>query len=94
MIPSGQPISDDLKVRKFADLQARREPDMNRTGARAGWDGDSHLGGSIRSRQKPNLHGLTTSRLTKVNVFSFCPPLTAPALAQRLLQPRSLQRVA
>ena len=44
MIPSGQPISDDLKVRKFADLQARREPDMNRTGARAGWDGDESSG--------------------------------------------------
>ena len=34
MIPAGEPISDDLKVRKFADLQARREPDMNRTAAR------------------------------------------------------------
>ena len=44
MIPSGQPISDDLKVRKFADLQARREPDMNRTDARAGWDGDESSG--------------------------------------------------
>ena len=40
MIPSGQPINDDLKVRKFADLQARREPEMNKTVARAGWDGD------------------------------------------------------
>ena len=44
MISSGQPINDDLKVRKFADLQARREPDMNSTGARAGWDGDELSG--------------------------------------------------
>ena len=29
---------------KVADLQARREPDMNRTGARAGWDGDELSG--------------------------------------------------
>jgi hypothetical protein len=44
MIPAGQPINDDLKARKFADLQARRGPDMNRTGARAGWDGDESSG--------------------------------------------------
>jgi hypothetical protein len=34
MIPAGQPINEDLETRKVADLQARREPDMNRTGAR------------------------------------------------------------
>jgi hypothetical protein len=39
MIPAGERISDALKARKFADLQTRREPDMNRTGARAGCDG-------------------------------------------------------
>jgi hypothetical protein len=44
MSPSGQPINDDLKVRKFADLQARREPEMNKIGARAGWDGDGSSG--------------------------------------------------
>ena len=44
MLPSGQPLNDDLKVRKFADLQARREPDMNRAGARVGWDGDGSSG--------------------------------------------------
>jgi hypothetical protein len=41
MIPGGQPINDDLKARKFADLHAHREPDMNRTG---GWDGDESPG--------------------------------------------------
>jgi len=40
MKPARQPINDDLKARKFAKLQARREPDMNGTGARAGLDGD------------------------------------------------------
>jgi hypothetical protein len=40
MIPARQPINDDLKARKFAKLQARREPDMNGTDARAGLDGD------------------------------------------------------
>ena len=35
MIPAGQPINEDLETRKVADLQARREPDMNRTGARS-----------------------------------------------------------
>jgi hypothetical protein len=44
MIPAGQPINDDLKARKFAELQARREPDMNTTVARAGWDGDKSSG--------------------------------------------------
>ncbi|HEX3340846.1 MAG TPA: hypothetical protein VHT68_16945 [Pseudolabrys sp.] len=38
MISAGQPIDDDLEVNKFADLNARREPAMNGTGARAGWD--------------------------------------------------------
>jgi hypothetical protein len=41
MAPAGQPTNDDLKARKFAELQARREPDMNTTGAGAGWDGDA-----------------------------------------------------
>jgi hypothetical protein len=31
MIPAGQPINEDLEARKVADLQVRREPDMNRT---------------------------------------------------------------
>ena len=44
MIPAGQPINEDLEARKFADLQARREPDMNTTVARAGWDGDMSSG--------------------------------------------------
>jgi hypothetical protein len=35
MIPAGQPINEDLEARKVADLQARREPDMNRTGTRS-----------------------------------------------------------
>ena len=35
MIPAGQPIYEDLEAKKFANLQARREPDMNRTGARS-----------------------------------------------------------
>jgi hypothetical protein len=35
MIPAGQPINEDLEARKVADLQARREPDMKRTGARS-----------------------------------------------------------
>jgi hypothetical protein len=35
MIPAGQPINEDLETKKFANLQARREPDMNRTGARS-----------------------------------------------------------
>ena len=39
MIPAGERINDALEPRKFADLQTRREPDMNRTGARAGCDG-------------------------------------------------------
>ena len=43
MIPAEQPINDDLKVRQFADLHARREPFMNGTGARAG-DGDPSSG--------------------------------------------------
>ncbi len=33
MIPAGQPIKEDLEARKFANLQARREPDLNRTSA-------------------------------------------------------------
>jgi hypothetical protein len=44
MIPAGQPINEDLEARKFADLQARREPDMNTTVARAGWGGDKSSG--------------------------------------------------
>jgi hypothetical protein len=44
MIPAGQPINEDLQARKFADLQARREPDVNATVARAGWDGDKSSG--------------------------------------------------
>jgi hypothetical protein len=44
MIPAGQPINEDLEARKFADVQARREPDMNTTVARAGWDGDKSSG--------------------------------------------------
>jgi hypothetical protein len=44
MVPARQPINDDLKASKFADLQVRREPDMNRTAARAGWDGDESSG--------------------------------------------------
>jgi hypothetical protein len=35
MIPAGQPIDEDLEARKFANLQARREPDLNRTSARS-----------------------------------------------------------
>ena len=33
MIPAGQPINEDLEARKVANLQARGEPDLNRTGA-------------------------------------------------------------
>ena len=33
MIPAGQPINEDLETRKFAKLQARREPDLTRTSA-------------------------------------------------------------
>jgi hypothetical protein len=35
MTAAGQPINDDLEARKFANLQARREPDMNRISARS-----------------------------------------------------------
>ena len=35
MIPAGQPIDEDLEARKFANLQARREPDLTRTSARS-----------------------------------------------------------
>ena len=35
MIPAGQPINEDLEARKFANLQARREPDLTRTSARS-----------------------------------------------------------
>ena len=34
MISAGQPINHDLEAIEFADSQARREPAMNRTGAR------------------------------------------------------------
>ena len=33
MIPAGQPINEDLEARKVANLQARGEPDLNRTSA-------------------------------------------------------------
>ena len=33
MIPAGQPINEDLEARKVANLQARGEPDLNRTNA-------------------------------------------------------------
>ena len=33
MIPAGQPINQDLEARKVANLQARGEPDLNRTSA-------------------------------------------------------------
>ena len=33
MIPAGQPINENLEARKFANLQARREPDLTRTSA-------------------------------------------------------------
>jgi len=39
MIPAGERIDDDLKAGNFADLQARREFDRNRIGARPGCDG-------------------------------------------------------
>jgi hypothetical protein len=44
MVMVEQPINDDLKREEAANLQARREPAMNRTGARAGWDGDESSG--------------------------------------------------
>ena len=33
MMPAGQPIDEDLEARKIANLQARGEPDLNRTSA-------------------------------------------------------------
>ena len=44
MIPAGQPIDEELEARKIANVQARREPDVNATVARAGWDGDKSSG--------------------------------------------------
>ena len=38
MISAGQPIDDDLEANKLVDLQTRREPAMNKIGARADWD--------------------------------------------------------
>jgi hypothetical protein len=50
MISAGQPIDDDLEANKLVDLQAPREPAMNKIGARADWD-DGALEPSARIDQ-------------------------------------------